>query len=265
MGLEVLLSAMHLENENYIDSLNITSNSVVVNQCDRSRFLKTDHKCIDGSTKNVTYIETQERGLSKSRNMALANATEDICILCDNDVEYVDGYEQKILSAFDRHLDADVIVFFIRRPERQNPNYPDERKMDRLSVLKIFSPEIAMRRSRISDIKFDELFGAGAKYPLGEENIFLYECLRKKKKIYYVPEMIATLREEESTWFKGYDRDFFLARGANYTAMSDSFAHVLIWQFALRKRSLYSANLSMAEAVKMMYKGRKQYKSELKV
>lgn len=261
MTLQVLLSAMNLENENYIDSLNIVSDAVVVNQCDSEGYGRITREAVNGASQKVTYIKTLERGLSKSRNMAIRNATSDICILCDNDVEYEYGYEGMITRAFAAHPEADVIVFFIRRKERSAPIFKEEKKMNYLSVLKIFSPEIAFRRRNLSDISFDEDFGAGAKYRMGEENLFLYECLKKKKNVIYEPIQIAQLRAEESTWFKGYDEDFFICRGANYAAMTKRFSHILIWQFALRKTSLYKP-VSMVSAIKWMYRGRKEYLSK---
>lgn len=255
----VLLSAMHLDDENYIDTLSICSDAVVINQCDNDMRKHVKHTCIDGSIHDVEYIETTQRGLSKSRNMAIANAESDICILCDNDVEYKADYVSVIESAFEQYKDADIIVFFIKRPERLVPIFDTAKKMNYLSVLKIFSPEIAFRRSSIEGITFNEDFGAGAKYRMGEENIFLYECLRAGKKIMYVPIQIAALRDEESTWFKGYDYDFFISRGANYAAMTRMFSHVLIWQFALRKRALYANNISTVNAIVAMYRGRRQY------
>lgn len=257
MSFEVLLSAMHLRDESYIDTLGIHTDCVVVNQCDRQSRKKAVHDTPKGSV-NVSYIETVERGLSKSRNMAIAAATADVCILCDNDVEYVDDYDEIISGAFEKY-DADVIVFFIKRPERQKPVFDRVKKMGYLSVLKIFSPEVAFRRSSIEGISFNELFGAGARFFLGEENLFLYECLKRGKKVLYVPEMIAQVRDEESTWFKGYDRDFFISRGANYAAMTRAFSSVLILQFALRKRHLYLQTLSMKDAIAAMYEGRRQY------
>lgn len=262
MSLQVLLSALKLEDENYIDSLGITGNCVVVNQCDSECRRVITRKNIKGDVHKVEYLESKDRGLSKSRNMAIANATADICILCDNDVEYVDDYEQLINNAFVQYPDADVIVFYIKRKEKPVPNYPSARRMNYLSVLKIFSPEIAFRRENISDIRFNEEFGAGAKYIMGEENIFLYECLKKHKKIYYVPVKIAELREEESTWFKGYNEKFFVSRGANYAAMSKMLSLALIYQFAFRKKALYSDNMTTKEALKYMLKGRKEYLSK---
>ncbi|NLG03251.1 MAG: glycosyltransferase family 2 protein, partial [Clostridia bacterium] len=183
------------------------------------------------------------------------------CILCDNDVEYVENYETLILKAFADYPDADIIVFYIKRKEKPQPNYSDVRGMNYLSVLKIFSPEIAFRRDKVLEngIRFNELFGAGAHYYMGEENIFLYDCLKKKMNIMYLPIQIATLRETESTWFSGYDKRFFLSRGANYAAMSKWFSILLILQFALRKRALYRDNLTMWQAAKQMFLGRSEY------
>ncbi|MBO4902145.1 MAG: glycosyltransferase [Lachnospiraceae bacterium] len=262
MTLQVLLSAMHLADESYIDSLHILSDAVVINQCDRTSRREVERKTGRG-IQHVTYIESTQRGLSRSRNMAIRNARADICILCDNDVEYADDYEEKILSAFEEHPDADLIVFYIQRKEKPEPNYPTKRWMGYLSVMKIFSPEIAFRRRSVQGLTFNESFGAGSgKYLMGEENIFLYDCLKARRKILYVPEKIATLREEESTWFQGYNKAFFLSRGAGYAAMSRFFSHVLIWQFALRKRELYRKEMRTITALTYMYRGRSEYLRE---
>ena len=260
MRLQVLLSAMFLEDESYIDTLNITTDAVVINQCDNESCKCVKRPCGNGREQTVTYVETKERGLSRSRNMAIAKADADICILCDNDVEYLPDYENRIMDGFARHPDADLIVFYIERKEKPKPNYPKTKRMGYLSVLKIFSPEVAFRRESVKEIAFDERFGAGSgRYLMGEENIYLYDCLKRGLKIYYEPVKIAKLREESSTWFKGYDDAFFISRGAGYCAMSRFGSYILILQFALRKGYLYRENMSMFHAMSCMFKGRREY------
>ena len=257
---QVLLSILSMEDISYIDSLRITGDAVVVNQCNETSEEDIIRRSVNGSDQAVKYVKTTDRGLSKSRNLAISKASAEICILCDNDVVYVDGYEKIIVDEFEKHPDADIIVFYIKRKEKPVPNYKEERVMDYLSVLKIFSPEIAFRRERISDISFDTDFGAGSgKYIMGEENIFLYDALKKKKKIYYVPIQIAQLKDVESTWFSEYNEKFFVSRGANYAAMSKVWSHALIWQFAIRKKGLYIDKLTILQALKFMYRGRKEY------
>ena len=53
------------------------------------------------------------RGLSNSRNMALENAEDDICILCDDDVVYCDRYAELVEEALEKVPDADMMVFNI--------------------------------------------------------------------------------------------------------------------------------------------------------
>lgn len=263
--LQVLLSILKMDDVNYIDSLKITGDAVIVNQCDTDKKEDIIRRSVNGSVQAVKYLQTKERGLSRSRNMAIDAADAEVCIICDNDVVYEDGYEEMILNEFEKRPDADIIVFYIKRKEKPQPNYPTERRMDYLSVLKIFSPEIAFRRESIKDLKFNVDFGAGSgKYIQGEENIFLYDALKKKKKIYYVPIKIAELKEVESTWFTGFDESFFITRGANYAAMTRLGSHVLIWQYALRKKYQHGYSMTIIQTLKAMYRGRSEYLMSLK-
>ena len=54
--------------------------------------MKNNHK--------IKFISCDEKGLSKSRNKAINNATGDICIIADDDVTYSDDYIEKIRQAY---------------------------------------------------------------------------------------------------------------------------------------------------------------------
>lgn len=256
----VLLSAMGLNDVSILEKLNIRGSSIIINQAssEERRFFP-DKDCL--------FLTTAERGLSKSRNMALreaAMAGKELCIFCDNDILYINEYEGIIEKAFNRNPDSDILVFFIERPERHQPVFTSERRLDHLHAMKIFSPEIAFRLSSVkrAGLKMDELFGAGAKYGMGEENIFLFDAMRAGLKITYVPIRIAGTVENESTWFKGYDTEFFRNRGAGYYRMSALMYPLLSLQFAIRKRGLYKDRLSFFSALKWMEKGKREYLSE---
>ena len=257
MTLEVLLSAMHLKDYSYIDSLNITGNCIIINQCDQ-----TNHQIISENGRQITYIETPQRGLSKSRNMAIDRSQADICIFCDNDVEYLDNYEQLIVKEYERHPECDVIVFHVESEINPIPCYQSPRKIGYLTSGKIISYEISFKRKSIHNIRLNERIGAGTKYRMGEENAFLYECLRQGLKIYYVPQKIAKLRYEPSTWYNGFNQDFFIARGASFQAMTSHYSLFLIAQYAVRKYTLYKKHVSFFHAIQYMLAGRKLYKTE---
>ena len=262
-SLTVLLSAMDLSGISILRKLNITGSSIVINQgSSEEREYFPEEDCL--------FITTKERGLSKSRNMAIreaAMAGRELCILCDNDVLYERDYEDKILKAFDRNPDSDILVFFIERPERHRSVFNTEKPLDRLHAMKIFSPEIAFRLSRIrkAGLKMDELFGAGAKYGMGEENIFLFDAIRAGLKITYVPIRIAGTIENESSWFKGYTREFFRNRGAGYYRMAPVLWPLLCLQFAVRKRGLYRESLGFFAALKGMAEGKREYMTEKRI
>ena len=52
------------------------------------------------------------------------------------------------------------------------------------------------------------------KYSAGEDVLFVRDCLRKKCKIYAVPDTLASLNDErDSSWFKGYNEKYFFDKG----------------------------------------------------
>lgn len=131
--------------------------------------------------------------------------------------------------------------------------------------MKVSSVEVAFRLEKIKefDINFDENFGAGSKYKMGEENIFLTKCIGMGLNIMYVPVKIANLHIGESSWFNGYDNDYFISKGAQFTAMSESLSLLYILQFALRKYNLYKKETTLLNALRNMLQGRKEYLNHL--
>lgn len=260
--IEVLIATMNQENYNFIENMNLSTDAVIVNQCleNKKYSLKSQLNC-------YKIIESSEKGLSKSRNLAIKNSNADICLLADDDEVLEDDYELKILNAYDKHPDADIIAFQVQR--QGNPNrYKRFRKRkswdNYLTCMKIASVEISFRRESIvsKGIRFNENIGAGRKFSNGEENIFLYDALKNGLKILYLPINIGYVDNSESSWFKGYTDDYFYSAGAKFYNMSKHFYPLLILQFAVRKYSIYKDNYSLFKATKKMFDGVNQYKDE---
>lgn len=262
MTFEVLISTMHQTDYSLLNKMNITTNAVVINQCDDSSVNRFEHNGC-----SILWIDTTERGLSKSRNMALKNASADVCLISDDDLEYRNDYKEKIIAAFEKNNQASIISFEVKGIEKEFKKYPDTaQRVGYIKSLRIASVEIAFKRDDIvkSNLSFDELIGAGTKFLLGEENAFLFQCLKKKLKIFFEPIIISDLHIGVSTWRRGYDKDFFIAKGASFAAMKTPFTHLLILQWALRKYKLYRENMPLLKAIILMNKGRKEYLKEVK-
>lgn len=257
MSLQVLISTMEQEDHKLLKRMNLSSEAVVINQIQKESI---ETVTIDSNV--ITWINSTKRGLSVSRNMALQNASAEICLLADDDEVFIDDYKKIILEQFEKNPQYDIITFQVEGIEREFKRYsPKERSLGFLYSMKVSSVEIAFRLDRIKEkgIKFNERFGAGGKYFAGEENIFLYDCLRAGLKIKYVPIKIADLHIGESSWFKGYNEEYFIAKGAIFTAMSKRYSKFLIWQFALRKHDLYRKEMGFRKALKKMLQGRLEY------
>lgn len=257
MKLQMLVSTMRKKNYDLISKMNINSDAVFINQCDvdsREEFVNKEQEII--------WINSSDRGLSKSRNIAIETATADICVLADDDLIFVEDAHALIIEEFKKNPNIDIITFQVEGVDREFKRYHREtRNLNYLTSMKVSSVEIAFRLDSIKrqNIRFNELFGAGANYKMGEENIFLFECLNKGLRIKYIPKKIANLYVGDSSWFDGYTSSYFFDLGAVYAEMSKRYSYLLIIQYAIRKHKLYKNTIDFCEAIKAMLHGRKMY------
>lgn len=232
---------------------------LVVNQCDRDG----REEIYTSSGKRVLWIDTTQRGLSRSRNLALSQARADICLLADDDMVYRADVVDIVQAAFSRYDCADVIGFSVHGIERTFKRYKTcAKRVGYLSSMKMASVELAMRRKMIRQkgLAFDIKIGAGTQFQMGEENAFLFDALHKHCHIYFVPQCIADLHIGQSTWFDGYDRTYFMGKGAAFCAMRTHLLWLLMLQFAYRHRRLFAACCTPWQAFLWMLQGAAAYR-----
>ena len=264
MKIEVLISTMAKNEEeikNLIEKMNIQTDCIIINQCNVNK----EYKLVFKKIYKAIVIFTTERGLSRSRNMAIRRSTADICMLADDDMIYLDDYKKVVLKSYENHPEIDIIGHFVATTNEKKMNKKKNKfkKISFIGSMKISSVQISFKRNAIerNKILFDTDFGTGSKrFIMGEENIFLYDCLKKKLKIAYNPILIARLDESDSTWFTGYNEQYFISKGAAFYRMSSQFGLLYILQFAMRKHKLYKNEMNFLLAVKYMYQGLKMLK-----
>lgn len=251
MDLEVLISCMHQKDLEIVRRSRITTDALVINQADSQAVEE-----IRQGSQRIRMITTTERGLSRSRNMALEHAQGEICLLCDDDEIFKERYEAMIRQAFGRLPDADIIAFDVENKVTRLKPCPQ--KVGRLKSLKLSSCQLAFRRRAVLEkgIRFDVLMGAGSGNGCGEENKFLLDCLRAGLRIYYVPIQIAALDTKASTWFSGFDALFFYQRGAATRYMLGLWPAIAYGiYYIIAKRNLYRSTISSREALKALVMG----------
>jgi len=256
MTLEVLMSCMHQSDDTLVRRSGLTGEVLIINQCDREGY--GEFATPSGLAR---MFSTTQRGLTKSRNMAIAKARADICLVCDDDETFVPGYEEAILKTYEEHKQADVIIFkMVNRP----PSFAQKAMRLRFpQTMKVSSWQISFRRESLlrSGVRFDELLGAGTGNGAEEELKFLLDCQRAGLVIWYVPVEIASVAQTESTWFDGYGETFFENRGATTRYILGpvlSCAYALY--YIVRKRHLYRQTISPGKALKATFRGIRENK-----
>ena len=129
--------------------------------------------------------------------------------------------------------------------------------------MKVSSWQISFRKKSLTEkkIAFDELLGAGTGNGAEEELRFLLDCEKAGLKIYYVPIEIASVGQEESTWFTGYTEQFFYNRGATTRYILGSVLSFLYAvYYVLRKKNLYNKDITTARALRATLRGIKENK-----
>ena len=254
---EILLSCMSFE-PNKLQEANVQSDILVINQCNETSFTEFQFKDKFGISHKARVLCTKQRGLSQSRNLAIDYSNNDILLLADDDEVFVDNYPKVILNAFKKNADADVILFNITSNRPTHSQFKDRKAVGYLTAMRTCSQQIAFKRSTIQKewIKFDVTMGAGTGNGAGEENRFIFDCLDHHLKIRHVPELIAHVHHDDSSWFKGYSKDFFVNRGYSVRKLlgkSLGFFYIIEW--SLVKRRSYRSEMPVTSAIILQLKG----------
>ena len=256
MKLDVLMSCMHQTDASLVHKSRLYGDVIVINQCDHTDYNEqiTEHG-------HIRMYSTTDRGLTRSRNMAISKSQADICLLCDDDETFSNNYETKIISAYEALPHADVIIFDIENRPKTLGN--KVRRLRFPHTMKVSSWQISFRRKPLvhAGVSFDELLGAGTGNGAEEELKFLLDCQKAGLCIYYVPTPIAAVAQTSSTWFSGFNETFFENRGATTRYILGSFlAFLYAVYYIVSKRSLYREHISAKQAFLSTLRGIQQNK-----
>ena len=177
-NLEILISTTNKNNLDFIDNIFFQSNKskypiLVVNQSDNN---------INSNFKNINVINSDSKGLSISRNLAIKNSSFDYCVFADDDIVYKEDFYTIISTSFKNNPNADIITFrMVDESGKLFKDYKNIEYHDERTIRDINSVVIAFKRESIikNNLSFDPLFGLGSIFPTGDEYVFLMECLDK--------------------------------------------------------------------------------------
>lgn len=192
---EILLSTMNRSSLDFLLPMFPFShfsefNIVIVNQTTEKKILISEYP-------TVNVINSFERGLSRSRNLLLNSASKKIGLIADDDLVFVEGFDESIVKGFNHFPEAAIIKFiattFEGEPFRKYPQVPVA-KLSTMLRLNSSSIEMALNMElvRRSGVRFSTDFGLGSDFPLGEEPVFVSDIHTSGYRISHYPEVIVT-------------------------------------------------------------------------
>lgn len=189
-NLEILMSTMQKTSLSFLSSIFPSNNYsdchiLIVNQTKKSSILTSD-------LNHIKVVNSFEKGLPQSRNLAIENASGDICLIADDDICYVYNYKEIILKAFQKYEEADIITFkMINQDGQLFRDYQDILKHDNKTINTVNSVVIAFKLKSVrGKVSFNSNFGLGAQFQVGNEFVFLRNAIKAGLKIYFEPKVI---------------------------------------------------------------------------
>lgn len=158
----------------------------------------------------------KSRGVAKNRNAAIRMATAPLALMTDDDVRNTPEQLKTVMESFEKYPDMDLITFKIDIQDcaKSYPSCPFDLKHPEKGYY-LGNPELAFRRSSIKGIiSYNENFGIGAMFPVGEEDIFLQDCMNHNLKGLFLPVTIGRHPTDTSSDRLKHSPEFIQTKGA---------------------------------------------------
>lgn len=155
---------------------------IIVNQTSKDAILRSSYSFIK-------VINSFEKGLSKSRNLALNNATAKWCLIADDDLVYVRGFDKIIEAGINKYESSGVIIFkSLVKKQISRRKFPKKSKqhLNAFERFDVASFEMLLNRTNKQVAFFNESFGLGSdEFLSGEEGIVMHDYLTKHREVSY--------------------------------------------------------------------------------
>ena len=244
--IEFLISTMNRSDFRFLDKmfLHFDLNEIyilIINQTTKDNILKSKKD-------NIRVVNVYEKGLSRSRNLAIKQAKGKICFIADDDVEYLPEAIDVVTKAYQDFPDAALISFQYLRENHQT--YKIYRKesgyqhhLSHRQALTSFEMCVNLSLVKSENIQFNTCFGLGAHFKSGEEGVFRDDLVRAGLKVAYVSKPIVIHYGKTSVDAKG-SKNYVQALTATKYLQYKNFIYLwlirYIWLLLKRKSISFS-------------------------
>ena len=264
--LEILIATKNRENLDFLALMFPFEhfskfNILVINQSSSSVLIST--------FETVRVININETGLSKSRNLAIKNASKKICLIADDDLIYFSNFDIGIIAAFNQNSDVSIITFNHQRETLNKPQNRSQKISNHTlkTIWNVSSIEIAFQVKDIEEnnLNFDENFGLGSYFETAEEYLFLRDAIMIRLSALFYPLTIASHPLISSGENQGEDKILFARAALLYKTKANlAYIWLIKYVFFLVRKSYIKGNECMIK-FKMGLSGIRKYKELAKI
>ena len=260
--IEILISTMFKEDLDFLEPMFLHNNSndfhiIIVNQTSEDKLLLSNNP-------KIKVINSFEQGSPASRNLAIKNATKDICLMSYDDIVYDPNLLVTIQDAYLEAPDATMISFeAIDEQGDLYTNYYPEGQHNKETLKKIYTWVITFRRSVFRDhaIYFNHYFGVGSIFRGVTEYVFLRNAYDKGLLMQHVSKTIVMHPNVSSGRNMGSDNAIY-ARAAMHQRFYGNLSYLWLVKyiyFLLRHHFISIKDISSKFSIGI--KGIKKYKA----
>ena len=207
---EILMSTMFRENLDFLNPIFANNNIddfhiIIVNQTSKDKLLQSNNP-------KIKVINSFEKGSPASRNLAIRNASADVCLMADDDIVYKPNLKATIQKAYEEYPHADMISFeAVDAKDNLYNAYGPAGKHDKKTLFKINTIIISFRRMAFKKnrIFFNHYFGVGSVFEGCTEYVFLMYAYSKNLNMLHVNKTIVSHPRISSGMLMGSDNAFF--------------------------------------------------------
>ena len=210
---------------------------LIINQTQENKILISDYP-------SVRVINSFQKGLSRSRNLGIKNATGKIVLIADDDVVLIENFQKKIIKAYNENQNATVICFqtVTKKGDLYSNYLKKKKKLNSRKIRKVLSIEVTGKAEdlRKNNCFFNEFFGLGSKFQDSETFFFLRSIRHKRLKVLFQPSVIVMHESFSSSDYVCSDRLIY-ARMAGFYKTSGIISYLLLIKymfFLIRKYNL---------------------------
>jgi len=258
---EILISTMFRSDLSFLDPIFPNGEAhtypiLIINQTDSERQLVS-------SQPTIRVINTEERGLPQSRNMAIQHAIGEVCLVADDDVAYVPNLQSIILGGYTTYPDAVVVTIQLQKANGQiSRKYPKVTRHNNHSYKTVNGVVISFKKDILlqHNVLYNPHFGLGAIFSGANEYVFMRNVMKAKLPAYFVPTVILTHPDVSSGQDLGSDRLLYLRGALAYKCYGIwGYLWVLKYVFFLVRHKIIKTKYAFAKA-KTAFSGIKKYK-----